>query len=158
MIRFATLVMAMACSGIVCGAERSASFGVGIDFSSGRYGGDINTQILSVPVSAQVKRGNWRFRASLPWLRVSGDPTVSLLLLPPPPSSCRRRAEPAQPRHRRPSPANPPAAELRALLPLPLPVSLPRLFVRGRRAARRTFGWLRLILKFDYLIDLSDSV
>lgn len=76
MIRLATLFTAMACSGIVCAADRSASFGVGIDYSTGRYGSDMNTQILSAPVSARLKRGNWRFRASLPWLRVSGDPNV----------------------------------------------------------------------------------
>lgn len=76
MVRLATLFTAMACSGIVCAGDRPVGFGVGIDYSAGNYGSDINTQILSVPVSARLKRGNWRFRASLPWLRVSGDPNV----------------------------------------------------------------------------------
>ncbi|MEG3183427.1 transporter [Novilysobacter erysipheiresistens] len=52
------------------------TLGVGVDYSRGDYGSDIDTEILSVPVTARVQNGNWRLSASVPWLRVSGDPNV----------------------------------------------------------------------------------
>lgn len=57
-------------------AQDGFSLGVGVDYSSGEYGGDTTTEILSVPVTAKYDTGNWTFKASLPWLRVSGDPNV----------------------------------------------------------------------------------
>lgn len=57
-------------------AADGATLGVGVDYSRGDYGSDINTEIVSVPVTAQVRRGNWSLSASVPWLRVSGDPDV----------------------------------------------------------------------------------
>jgi hypothetical protein len=60
-----------------------ASVGIGVDYSRGDYGGTLDTGIVSVPLSAQLRRGRWQFGASLPWLRVSGDrnvvPTLGLL-------------------------------------------------------------------------------
>ena len=50
--------------------------GVGVDYSSGDYGTSTTTRILSVPVTAKYTSGNWTYKASLPWLRVSGDPNV----------------------------------------------------------------------------------
>ena len=60
------------------------SAGIGVDYSSGDYGSQRATSIVSVPVSVQLRRGQWRFDASLPWLRVSGDRNVvpELGLLP----------------------------------------------------------------------------
>lgn len=52
------------------------TLGVGVDYSSGDYGSDTTTEILSVPFSAKYTSGNWTYKASLPWLRVSGDPNV----------------------------------------------------------------------------------
>lgn len=57
-------------------AEDGASFGIGADYSSGDYGSETTTDIWSVPLSAQLDAGNWTFKASLPWLRVTGDPNV----------------------------------------------------------------------------------
>jgi len=51
-------------------------FGVGVDYSSGDYGTGTTTEILSVPFSARYTTGNWTYKASLPWVRVSGDPNV----------------------------------------------------------------------------------
>lgn len=56
--------------------ERSSGFGIGVDYSSGDYGSEVTTEILSIPFTARARRGNWGFRASVPWLRVSGDPNV----------------------------------------------------------------------------------
>ena len=57
-------------------AEDGFSLGVGVDYSSGEYGSETTTEILSVPVTAKFVSGNWSYKASLPWMRVSGDPNV----------------------------------------------------------------------------------
>lgn len=57
-------------------ADDGFALGIGVDYSSGEYGGDTTTEILSLPVTAKFTSGNWSYKASLPWLRVSGDPNV----------------------------------------------------------------------------------
>ena len=57
-------------------AADGLAVGLGVDYSSGNYGTDTTTEILSVPFSARYASGNWTWKASLPWLRVSGDPNV----------------------------------------------------------------------------------
>src|SRR4249919_2845504 len=57
-------------------AADGLSLGAGVDYSSGDYGSDTTTEILSVPFTAKYTSGNWSYKASLPWLRVSGDPNV----------------------------------------------------------------------------------
>jgi hypothetical protein len=52
------------------------SLGTGFNYSTGDYGSDVTTEIISVPVTARLDSGNWSFRASLPWVHVSGDPNV----------------------------------------------------------------------------------
>lgn len=66
------------------GGRDGSSVGIGVDYSRGDYGSTLDTGIVSVPLSAQLRRGRWQFGASLPWLRVSGDPDVvpALGLLP----------------------------------------------------------------------------
>lgn len=73
-----TLVAALALglSTSVAHAADGPSLGIGIDYSSGKYGTNTTTDILSVPVTARYGLGSWTFKASLPWLRVSGDPNV----------------------------------------------------------------------------------
>lgn len=64
---------------LAAGSARAAdgvSLGVGVDYSSGDYGSDITTDILSVPVTAKYATDNWTFKASLPWMHVSGNPNV----------------------------------------------------------------------------------
>ncbi|MGV8941196.1 MAG: transporter [Lysobacter sp.] len=60
------------------GASHAAEtrFAIGADYSTGDYGSETTTEILSIPVTAQLDTGNWTLRASVPWLRVSGDPNV----------------------------------------------------------------------------------
>jgi hypothetical protein len=50
-------------------AEDGLSLGVGVDYSSGDYGSETTTKILSVPLSAKYNTGDWSFKASLPWMR-----------------------------------------------------------------------------------------
>ena len=57
-------------------AEDGLSLGVGADYSSGEYGSDVTTEIFSVPLTAKYVAGQWTWKASLPWLRIDGDPGV----------------------------------------------------------------------------------
>ncbi|AWV08565.1 transporter [Marilutibacter maris] len=57
-------------------AADGLKLGVGVDYSSGDYDSDTTTTILSVPFTARYTRGDWSFKASLPWVRVDGDPNV----------------------------------------------------------------------------------
>jgi len=52
------------------------SLGAGIDYSSGDYGTNSTTEIISVPVTAKYTTGSWTFKASVPWMRVNGSPYV----------------------------------------------------------------------------------
>lgn len=75
MKRSAVLVAALLAMG-AAHASDGFSVGVGVDHSSGDYGTDIDTKILSVPLSAKYVTGDWSFKASLPWMRVEGDANV----------------------------------------------------------------------------------
>lgn len=44
----------------------------GVDYSSGDYGTGITTEILVVPVTARLKTGDFRFSATLPYIRIDG--------------------------------------------------------------------------------------
>lgn len=57
-------------------AQDGFSLGAGVDYSSGDYGSETTTKILSVPLSARYVAGGWTFKASLPWMRVDGDANV----------------------------------------------------------------------------------
>lgn len=57
-------------------ARDGFTLGTGIDYSTGDYGSNTITEILSVPVTANWRYGNFSARVSVPWLRVSGDPNV----------------------------------------------------------------------------------
>lgn len=72
--------LALLCAGLLAAgaahAEDGLSLGIGADYSSGDYGSDVTTEIFSVPVTAKYISGAWTYKASLPWLDVSGDPNV----------------------------------------------------------------------------------
>ncbi len=57
-------------------AEDGLALGIGADYSSGDYGTTTTTEIWSVPLSARYTSGDWTWKASLPWVRVSGDAGV----------------------------------------------------------------------------------
>ncbi len=48
----------------------------GFDYSSGDYGSGQSTRILSFPYSARAERGRWRFKLSVPFIRIDGPGTV----------------------------------------------------------------------------------
>lgn len=49
---------------------------VGSNYSTGTYGGDITTEIWSLPLGVGYRSGNWTFRASVPWVRIDGASSV----------------------------------------------------------------------------------
>ncbi|MBB5016350.1 transporter [Rehaibacterium terrae] len=75
MIRPSLICAALLAAGLTHAAD-GLSVGAGLNYSTGDYGSDTTTEIFSVPITARLDSGNWSFRASLPWLRVSGDPNV----------------------------------------------------------------------------------
>lgn len=71
-----TLFLALLLSAGAAHAEDGLNLGIGVDYSSGEYGTDTTTSIFSVPVTAKYTTGAWAFKASIPWMRVEGDPNV----------------------------------------------------------------------------------
>ena len=76
MIRPSLLFIALLPLASTAHATDGFSLGIGADYSSGDHGSDTTTEILSTPLTARIDSGNWSLRASLPWLRVQGDPDV----------------------------------------------------------------------------------
>lgn len=56
--------------------QDSWSLSSGFDYSSGDYGLSEDTRMLAVPLTATYRSDTWTFRASLPYLRVSGPAYV----------------------------------------------------------------------------------
>jgi hypothetical protein len=46
--------------------------GLGADYSRGTYGSGTETTILSIPFTARYETGRWTWKATLPWLEVTG--------------------------------------------------------------------------------------
>jgi hypothetical protein len=70
-----TAAASLLASAAATGAD-GFSLGVGANYSTGDYGTDVTTEIVSIPVTARFDTGNWSFRASLPWISITGDPNV----------------------------------------------------------------------------------
>lgn len=52
------------------------SITTGVDYSSGDYGTGVDTEILVVPVAARVSAGDFRFIASIPYIRINGAANI----------------------------------------------------------------------------------
>lgn len=57
-------------------ADGEFTLSTGASHSTGTYGSDITTDISTLAVTARYDAERWNLSASLPWLRVSGDPNV----------------------------------------------------------------------------------
>ena len=71
-----TLLCALLLAAGVAHADDGFTFGIGADYSSGDYGSDTTTEIVSIPLTAKYRAGNWSYKASVPWMRVEGDANV----------------------------------------------------------------------------------
>jgi len=58
-------------------AETRLSFSTGVDYSSGKYGGEENTEIIAVPFGVRLTIDDWTLRASTSYLHVNGPADVS---------------------------------------------------------------------------------
>lgn len=57
-------------------ADSNLTFKTGYDYSSGTYGTNTRTEISSIPFIASVERGDWVFKATLPYVRITGTDNV----------------------------------------------------------------------------------
>jgi len=48
----------------------------GFDYSSGKYGSDTTTTILSIPVIGTYLSGDWMLKLTVPFVRITGNGTV----------------------------------------------------------------------------------
>ena len=74
---FAGAVIATIFGSTAAWAEPRVFVSAGIDYSSGDYGGDEDTDVIAVPLSARLTMGNWAFRVSVPYLQVDGPADVA---------------------------------------------------------------------------------
>ncbi len=63
-------------SGAHAGDAANFSMGVGLDYSSGRYGSSSTTETTSIPVHALYESGDWSLKLTVPYLFVTGDGSV----------------------------------------------------------------------------------
>lgn len=69
--------MLIAMSGAAWGEEEAyVSMGVGLEHSSGKYGGTTTTETTSVPVYLRYAKDDWSLKLSVPYLFVTGDGSV----------------------------------------------------------------------------------
>src|SRR5213075_2890641 len=52
--------------------DNELRLGVGADYSRGKYGSGTETTMLSVPFTARYETERWTYKATLPWLEVTG--------------------------------------------------------------------------------------
>jgi hypothetical protein len=74
-IGFVTLLCA---SPGVSAADGQFSFTTGIDYSTGDYGADEDTDILYIPLTGKYETERWLFRLTVPYLRITGPGAVVL--------------------------------------------------------------------------------
>src|SRR3546814_19374465 len=66
----------LAAATTVAQAQEGLSLSVGADYSTGEYGSEAKTEIFSAPFSAKWASHGWPWKATLPWMRVDGHPSV----------------------------------------------------------------------------------
>lgn len=57
-------------------AEGNVTLKTGYDYTTGKYGTDTRTEITSIPFIANYETGNWSFKATLPYVRITGADNV----------------------------------------------------------------------------------
>jgi len=72
----AGIALALACT--VAEAEQGQwKYTMGIDYSSGDYGGDpVDTKITYMPFITSYRSGSWTLKATVPWVQIEGAGTV----------------------------------------------------------------------------------
>ncbi len=75
-LKLAPLTLALAAA--TCQADGKLTTSLGLDYSSGKYGSNVETTILSLPLAVKYETGAVTFKASLPWLSVKAPVGSSL--------------------------------------------------------------------------------
>jgi len=57
-------------------AEGAFTVKTGFDYTTGKYGTDTTTEITAIPLIGTYETGNWTFKASIPWVRITGSENV----------------------------------------------------------------------------------
>jgi len=57
-------------------ADNNLTLKTGFDYTTGKYGTNDTTEITSIPFIANYETGNWAFRATLPYVRITGTDNV----------------------------------------------------------------------------------
>lgn len=76
----AALTFALMASAGAAHAKTGLQLSTGINYSSGKFGGTMDTTVVVVPLSAKVTIGNWAFRGSIPLVSVDGPADVAVVL------------------------------------------------------------------------------
>jgi hypothetical protein len=71
-----TLAVALLALARMAFAAGEVSVGTGINYTTGTYGGSNSTSIVTIPVIARYEGDAWSFRATVPYLRISGPRAV----------------------------------------------------------------------------------
>lgn len=61
-----------AASMLATAEDGSWKFSTGLDYSSGKYGGDKDTDITYMPFSGSYQTGAWTAKVTVPWIRIDG--------------------------------------------------------------------------------------
>ena len=71
------VLLSVLCSAVSWAEEPYWKYSTGIDYSTGDYGGDpADTDILYIPFTTSYTTGQWRFKATIPWVQIDGPGTV----------------------------------------------------------------------------------
>lgn len=57
-------------------AEGSFTLKTGFDYTTGNYGTNTRTEITAIPFIGAYETGNWMFKASIPYVRITGSDNV----------------------------------------------------------------------------------
>ncbi|WP_420472749.1 hypothetical protein [Noviherbaspirillum sp. ST9] len=57
-------------------ADGNFTVKTGIDYTSGKYGTNTRTEITAIPFIGTYETGNWTFKASIPYVRITGSDNV----------------------------------------------------------------------------------
>src|SRR2546428_487404 len=66
------VVSALCLAQTALAAEGEFSLGTGLNYTTGTYGGSTSTKILTIPFNARYDNGPWTFKATLPYLHITG--------------------------------------------------------------------------------------
>lgn len=75
-MRWLAVLPALLAAQAAFGADGELSAGAGIAYTKGDYGTGSETKILSLPFLARYESAPWLFKATVPWLRITGPANV----------------------------------------------------------------------------------